>query len=65
MLPTNECDEYVCKLSKKFQDKARIELGETEEKRNAALEEMREWIRQHPDIEVCRMGTNKHHKYIK
>jgi hypothetical protein len=53
---TNLCDDYTFSLSKNYREKAFDELGENEEIRNEALKKIREWIREHPNIQECRMG---------
>lgn len=39
-------------------EKAKIELGEDENKRKQALVEFREWIQSHPRIISCRTGED-------
>ncbi|CAG9768076.1 unnamed protein product [Ceutorhynchus assimilis] len=52
-----EPDVYVCNLSQETQQIAYDELREDEKSRNSALESMREWIRQNPKINNCRMDS--------
>lgn len=57
MEESNDCDKYVCSLPAEYIEKAELELGETETIRDEALNQMREWIKGHPNIECCRMGN--------
>lgn len=62
-------DEYVCKLSKELLQQAEELLGENEEKRQAGIKELRDWILKNPRIEKCRLDANfllrflRYHKY--
>jgi hypothetical protein len=38
--------------------KAELELNETEEIRTESLNQIREWIKNRPDIQECRMGKS-------
>lgn len=48
--------DYVCTLPEKYLEIAQKELGETEERRNEALDQIREWVMKHPHIKRCRLG---------
>lgn len=48
--------DYVCTLPQKYLEIAEKELGETEAKRNDALNQIRAWIVKHPHIKRCRLG---------
>jgi hypothetical protein len=37
-------------------EKAKIELGEDENKRTQMLQQFRDWIKNHPHIKKCRTG---------
>ncbi len=54
----NESDCYICKLSPECMRKAELELNETEDIRTESLNQIREWIKNHPDIQECRMGKS-------
>lgn len=54
---SNESDgDYVCTLPPKFAKLAETELQETESKRSQSLEQLRDWISKHPEIQSCRTG---------
>jgi hypothetical protein len=53
---SNECDEYICTLPSEYIKQAEVELNETEAIRRDALEELRNWIKNNPNIKSCRMG---------
>ncbi len=40
-------------------DKARIELGEDENKKKQGIEQLRAWIKSQPNIRNCRQGENQ------
>jgi len=46
----------MVQISEQFVQKARIELGETDERRQECLVEFRDWIAAHPFIKDCRQG---------
>lgn len=62
-------DEYVCNLSKELREQAEEDLGETEEKRQNGIKDLREWIYKNPRIAKCRLDANfllrflRYHKY--
>jgi hypothetical protein len=47
----------VCTLSKELRDQAKEDLGETEEKRQNGIRDLREWIYKNPRIEKCRLDA--------
>lgn len=49
--------EYVCSLSPQMLEVARIELRETETRRDQALEQFRQLIKVHPRIKKCHTGN--------
>jgi hypothetical protein len=48
--------EVDSKLSDCILKKAQLELGENETIKRQAIEQLREWIRLHPNIKNCRQG---------
>lgn len=51
-----DVDQYEFKLSKDLEEQATIELRETKDTRDLALQATRNWIDSNPRIELTRMG---------
>ncbi|XP_001868333.2 clavesin-2 [Culex quinquefasciatus] len=49
-----EYQEYVCDLSDRDRQLAKVELGEDDQVRTQGLQHMRDWIGRHPHIRKCR-----------
>ncbi|KAG5680371.1 hypothetical protein PVAND_009880 [Polypedilum vanderplanki] len=62
-------DHYVCSLSEETQKRAFEEFGETEERRQKYIKEIRDWVLNNPRIEKCRLDSKnilrylRHHNY--
>lgn len=56
MATDDENLDYVCSLPPKFLKIAEVELRENENRREQALEQIREWVRKNPRILRSRMG---------
>ncbi|CAH1786086.1 unnamed protein product, partial [Owenia fusiformis] len=46
-------NKYVCKLEPKWAKKAKDELNEDPKERDAAVDQLRQWIKQQPHYSVC------------
>lgn len=55
MKSTTPVDEYVCTLDEDLLKYAEEALGETEEKRQNGIRELREWVLRNPRIAKCRL----------
>lgn len=62
-VPEDEVYKYVCNLSPEMEEVARIELRETENRRDQALEQFRQMIKLHPRIKKCQTGNKNAIKY--